>query len=86
MITPEFIKKDEGRFVLVANHSLDTDKHIELSISYNRARIANAQANLPRELNKCTLVYDLRGQSVTEVTVARLRTAFSHIDELKVMT
>jgi hypothetical protein len=86
MITPEFAKTETGNYVLVANHFVETEQSLELSIAFNRARIRYAEANLPQSLSKCTLVYDVRGQNLLPETVEIIRAAFSDIFELKVIS
>lgn len=86
MFTPEFIKADTGNYVLVANHFVETDKSLELSIAFNRARIEYAKAHLPKSVDKCTLIYDIRGQKVAPRAIEKLRSAFHDIFELKVMS
>lgn len=68
MFTPEFVSTVHGEFVLVANHSLESDEGIRLSIEYNRSRIAFGRVNMPDEIRSCRVIYDIRGQRVsTEV-------------------
>ncbi|RKF46168.1 hypothetical protein [Paraburkholderia fungorum] len=73
MFTPEFVSEELGEFVLVANHSLESAEAVHLSIEYNRARIVHGRPHLPLESWKCRLVYDVRGQSVSEVTIDQVR-------------
>lgn len=86
MFTPEFVKPDSGSYVLVANHFVETPKALELSIAFNRARIEYAKTQPPKEITKCTLVYDIRGQKIPAGAIEKLRSAFSDISELKVMS
>lgn len=86
MFTPEFVRADAGNYVLVANHSVETAKALELSIAFNRARIEYAKTQLPKDIDKCTLVYDIRGQRVPPGTIEKLRSVFSDIFEVKVMS
>lgn len=86
MFTPEFMNAETGSYVLVANHSVETDKSLELSITFNRARIEYAKAHLPKNVEKCTLIYDIRGQKVTQGAIEKLRAAFHDIFELKVLS
>lgn len=86
MFTPEFVKSESGNYVLVANHFVETTKALELSIAFNRARIEYAKTQLPQNINKCTLVYDIRGQKIPASAIEKLRAAFSDIFELKVMS
>ncbi|MGE4447047.1 MAG: hypothetical protein AB7E15_02005 [Azospira sp.] len=86
MFAPEFVRPESGSYVLVANHFVETAKALELSIAFNRARIEYAKTQLPKEIAKCTLVYDIRGQKVPAGAIEKLRSAFSGISELKVMS
>jgi hypothetical protein len=86
MFTPEFVNPESGSYVLVANHFVGTVKALELSIAFNRARIEHAITQLPQSINKCTLVYDVRGQKLPAGAIEKLRSAFSDISELKVMS
>lgn len=86
MLTPEFVNPETGSYIFVANHSVENAKALELSISFNLARIRYAISQLPKHINKCTLVYDLRGQNVPAGTLEKLRSSFPEVDNLKVMT
>ena len=84
MFTPEFVNRESGHYVLVANHFIETAKSLELSVEFNRARIEYAKTQLPKSVNKCTLVYDLRGQNISADSIEKLREVFTDIFELKV--
>ena len=73
MFTPELVSEELGEFVLVANHSLESAEAARLSVEYNRARILYGRPHLPSESWKCRLVYDVRGQSVDDLTIAQVR-------------
>lgn len=73
MFTPEFVSSVHGEFVLVANHCLESDDAIRLSIEYNRARIAYGRINMPDEIRTCRVIYDARGQRVTQDVENRVR-------------
>ncbi len=85
MITPEFIQEDRGEFVLVASHSVETETALAMSIMFNTARIAYCRQHLPAHLKNCVLIYDLRGQNVSESIRQSLDTAFSGQCELRIM-
>lgn len=74
MFTPEFVRTELGEFVLVASHSLESTEAARLSVEYNRARILYGRPHLPSGSWKCRLVYDVRGQSVSELTIDEVRT------------
>lgn len=86
MFTPEFVNSGTGNYVLVANHFIETPEALERSIAFNRARIAYAKTQLPPSIDKCTLVYDIRGQAVAPSAIEKLRFEFHEIFELKVMS
>jgi hypothetical protein len=77
MFTPEFVSEERGEFVLVANHNLERAEAIDLSISYNEARIAFGRSQLPENIQQCRLIYDIRGQLVTEPDLTRIRNALT---------
>jgi hypothetical protein len=74
----------KGTFILMANHAVEDAKSRQLSIEYNLARIRFGLTHLPRHINKCILVYDLRGQRVEPSVISALREAFAHIHELSI--
>jgi hypothetical protein len=73
MFTPEFVSEERGEYVLVANHRLDSAECVRLSIAYNRARVAHGATHLPPHIQKCRIIYDIRGQSVSTQTQNQLR-------------
>ncbi len=78
MFTPEFVSEERGEYVLVANHSLENAEAIELSIAYNRGRIAYGASQLPAHIQTCRLVYDIRGQVVSDSVINQIRQALGH--------
>lgn len=79
MFTPELINQELGEYILVANHNLENTEAISMSIQYNRARIAFGSGHLPDEFTKCRLIYDIRGQTVSENTIRNIIEALSPI-------
>ncbi|TLU70197.1 hypothetical protein FFB58_04010 [Enterobacter sp. MF024] len=79
MFTPEFISEDGGEFVLVANHCLASPESIKLSIAYNTARISYGRSQLPPHIQTCRVVYDTRGQSISEQVLAQIRQALEQV-------
>lgn len=75
MFTPEFTNVDQSEFVLVACHNLENIESVQNSIKYNQARIAFGAAHLPAEVQNCRLIYDIRGQVVSETTINSLKQA-----------
>lgn len=79
MFTPELINQERGEYILVANHNLENTEAICMSIQYNKARIAFGSGHLPQESRKCRLIYDIRGQSVSEDAIENITEALSSI-------
>lgn len=79
MFTPEFINEECGEFILVANHSLASQESIKLSIAYNLARISWGLTQLPPYIRTCRIVYDIRGQSISDQVQAQIRQALEHV-------
>ncbi|PXX33720.1 hypothetical protein [Undibacterium pigrum] len=72
MFTPEFINHEKNEYVLVANHSLENQEAINLSLQFNKARIAFGNAHLPEHISSCRIIYDIRGQSLPAATIAQV--------------
>lgn len=73
MFTPEFSSTDAGEFVLVANHSLESHESTSLSVEFNRARIAFGLLHAPASMQRCKVIYDIRGQNVPDANVQEVR-------------
>lgn len=84
MFTPELVNIETGEYVLVANHNTESESAARLSIEYNSARMAYGRNHLPAGVDKCVLVYDLRGQNVPSEILHMIREAFREIHELRV--
>ena len=82
MFTPEFISDNKGEVVLIANHSLESDEAIELSIAYNKARIAYGLKHIPSHLRVFRLFYDIRGQSISDHTITKVTEALNETCDL----
>ena len=65
MFTPEIIDEINNEFILVANHNIESSEQLHLSIQYNKSRINYGKSHLPSNINSCRLIYDLRGQNVS---------------------
>jgi hypothetical protein len=85
MFTPEFVSDEQGEFVLVANHRLDNDGLVQMSVEYNRARIAFGKAHVPGHLKLCRVIYDIRGQLVSETSIGEVRQALEGVCNLEFM-
>ena len=86
MTCPEYSAPQDGQFIFVASHRVETDEALQLSIAFNRARIEHARKELPSNLRDCVLFYDLRGQRYPETTPAAIRHALESFCELRFMT
>lgn len=84
MITPEFVREEQGEFVFVANHNLETEGNVARSIDYNRARILHARRELPSALSRCRLIYDIRGQVLWLGALERIELALADICTIEV--
>jgi hypothetical protein len=85
MFTPEFINSDIGAFILVANHSLESDEATRNSISYNKTRIAYGRKHLPAQVKSCRLIYDIRGQTISETNIDKVKQALESLCSLEFM-
>jgi hypothetical protein len=86
MTCPEFSVTQDGKFIFVASHCVETDEALQLSIAFNHARIEHARKDLPSNLRDCVLCYDLRGQRYPETTPTAIRHALESLCELRFMT
>lgn len=75
MFTPEFVIPDRGECILVANHSLESDEAVQLSIDFVIARIAYGKSHLPPGVRTCRVVYDIRGQQLAEAVTCSIAAA-----------
>ncbi|MBC3919411.1 hypothetical protein H8L32_18110 [Undibacterium sp. CY18W] len=69
MFTPEFIDLSKNEYVLLANHNLENQDAINLSVQYNKARIAFGAKHLPPHMKSCRIIYDIRGQSISDLAI-----------------
>ena len=83
MFTPEFINDAKGEYVFVASHSLESDGAVELSIQYNKARIAFGSHHLPQHMKSCRIIYDIRGQSVPDLAINKVIEALDAVCTLE---
>jgi len=75
LFVPEFVLEDRGEFVFVANHNLESPETILLSVKYNAARIAFGKTQLPPHIQSCRMIYDIRGQVVSQEVIESVREA-----------
>jgi hypothetical protein len=74
--TPEFVNEEKGEFVLLSNHFIAGKESLEMSIAYNKARLAFMKLNLPSHLAKSVLFYDIRGQAISNFSLDKIRETF----------
>jgi len=75
MFTPELTKNDTPEFHLVANHYLETEEGLSLSLEFI---LEFGRRNVPNPQDATFVVhYDLRGQSVPADIETILRTALA---------
>jgi len=79
MFVPDFINEVHGEFILVASHSLASPESIKISIAYNIARISYGLSQLPSHIQTCRVVYDIRGQSISDLVLAQIKEAFEQV-------
>lgn len=75
ILTPEFVIEERGEYVLVANHGLEIAESLKLGVAYNLARIKFGSSHLPNQLQKCHVIYDIRGQSLADGTIDEIKKA-----------
>jgi hypothetical protein len=75
MFTPEFSSQEGGEFLLLASHNLESAESVQLSVEYNKARIAYGLSHAPANMAACRLVYDIRGQNVSDAALAQVSAA-----------
>ncbi|MCW1834156.1 hypothetical protein OLZ33_19430 [Pantoea ananatis] len=79
MFTPDFINEEQGEFLLVASHSLASPESIKLSIAYNIARMSYGLSQVPSHIQTCRVVYDIRGQSISDLVLAQIKQAYEQV-------
>ena len=84
MFTPEFSSKDASEFHLVANHYLETDDALSLSVEFVRHRVRFGRQHVPNPDAKFVVHYDVRGQNVPHDIVEKLRAALAGFCEVRV--
>lgn len=83
--TPEFVSEEKGEFVLVSNHFIGRKEGLEMSIAYNRARLAFMKSNLPSHLTNSVLFYDIRGQVISSSRLDEIKETFPE-SEIRILS
>lgn len=85
MFTPEFINDARREVVLVANHSLESDEAVQMSVKFNEARVKFGRHHLPAGDWTIRLIYDVRGQSIADVRLDQVSKTLSGLATVEFM-
>jgi hypothetical protein len=83
MFAPEFSANDATEHILIANHFIETEEALNLSLAFVRARVLFGQQHVPSPA-KFVALYDVRGQNVRDNLEDRLRSALGDVAEVQV--
>ena len=83
MFTPEFSNPEFGEYILVANHNLESSERVEFSIKYNKSRIEFGKQHLPSNIHNCRLIYDIRGQSISQTSIDMITSALKNYCQIE---
>jgi hypothetical protein len=83
MFTPEFSANDATEYTLIANHFIETEEALKLSLAFVRARVIFGLQHVPSPARFVTC-YDVRGQKVETDLEERLRNALEDVTEVRV--
>lgn len=84
MFTPEFSTADATKHTLIANHYVETQVALNLSVAYVRARVLFGRQHVPLPTARFVVVYDVRGQKVADDLEGCLHHALGDIAEIRV--
>ena len=84
MFTPEFSTADATEHTLIANHYVETQVALNLSVAYVRARVLFGRQHVPLPAARFVVVYDVRGQKVTDDLEGCLHQALGDVAEIRV--
>jgi hypothetical protein len=84
MFTPEFSTADATEHTLIANHYVETQAALNLSVAYVRARIRFGRQHVPLPAARFVVVYDVRGQKVADDLESCLHQALGDVAEIRV--
>ncbi|WP_204357121.1 hypothetical protein [Paraburkholderia tuberum] len=83
MFTPEFSANDATEHTLIANHFIETEEALKLSLAFVRARVIFGLQHVPSPARFVTC-YDVRGQKVENDLEDRLKNALGDVTEVRV--
>ena len=83
MFTPEFSASDATEHILIANHYVETDEALNLSIAFVRGRILFGRQHVPLPA-RFVAHYDVRGQRVMADLESRLEQALGDVAAVRV--
>jgi hypothetical protein len=84
LFTPENSSLDASEFHLVANHYLETEDALSLSVEFVRHRVRFGRQHVPNPANaKFVAHYDVRGQNVSQEILEKLRVALAGFCEVR---
>ncbi len=84
MFTPEFSANDATEYVLVANHYIETEEALQLSLAFVRARVRFGRQHIPSPTARFVAYYDVRGQNIGDDLEACLTTALQDVAAVRV--
>ncbi|MBB5496860.1 hypothetical protein [Paraburkholderia sp. MM5384-R2] len=83
MFTPEFSATDAAEHILIANHYVETEEALNLSIAFVRGRIHFGRQHVPLPAT-FVVHYDVRGQRVMVELETRLEQALADVAKVRV--
>jgi hypothetical protein len=84
MFTPEFSARDRTEHILVANHFIETEEALQLSLAFVRARVHYGRQHVPSPSARFVAYYDVRGQKIGDDLEVRLTNALKDVAEVRV--
>ncbi|MBB5404749.1 hypothetical protein OKW50_006811 [Paraburkholderia youngii] len=84
MFTPEFSTADATEHTLIANHYVETQVALNLSVAFVRARILFGRQHVPLSDPRFVVFYDVRGQKVADDIEDCLQQALGDVAEVRV--
>ncbi len=79
MFNADFLSKEKGEIVLVANHYLFSIEAVDLSIKYNLARVKYGKVHAPPYIKTFRIIYDIRGQEILVDALEKMETELSEV-------
>lgn len=83
MFTPEFSGNDATEHILIANHFIETEEALNLSLAFVRARVIFGLQHVPTPA-RFVAYYDVLGQKVENDLEGRLENALGDVVEVRV--